>query len=165
MTPTFQNTWPRIRSWPGGWRHSRATVRPTSSGWHAESSYWETWRVFPRWSPESPAVAWTSCCPSRWSGPTTSSWAAGETSGPNGQEMLAFNLRVKQLLNQGFIRRVFLRYPAAVMTKIQEMSEGIVVKDAPPTKTTMSGVMAKGKKSVTNGKYARSQNSYNANPI
>lgn len=41
------------------------------------------------------------------------------------------------------------------MAKIQEMSEGIIVEDAPPTKTTMGGVMAKGKRGVTNGRYAQ----------
>lgn len=41
------------------------------------------------------------------------------------------------------------------MTKIEEMSEGIVVEDAPPTKTTMGGVMAKGKKGVANGRYVQ----------
>lgn len=44
------------------------------------------------------------------------------------------------------------RYPPAVMAKIQEMSEGIVVEDAPPTRTTMGGAMAKGKRGVTNGR-------------
>lgn len=47
------------------------------------------------------------------------------------------------------------RYPPAVMAKIQELSEGIVVEDAPPTRTTMGGVMAKGRRGVTNGRYAQ----------
>lgn len=37
------------------------------------------------------------------------------------------------------------------MAKIQEMGEGIVVEDAPAHRTTMDGVMAKGKRGVTNG--------------
>lgn len=41
------------------------------------------------------------------------------------------------------------------MSKIKEMSEGIVVEDAPPRKTTIDGVMAKGKRSATNGRYER----------
>ncbi len=38
------------------------------------------------------------------------------------------------------------------MDKIKEMGEGIVVKDAPVHKTTADGVMAKGKRSATDGK-------------
>lgn len=37
------------------------------------------------------------------------------------------------------------------MAKIKEMGEGIVVEDAPAHRTTMDGVMAKGKRGVTNG--------------
>lgn len=53
------------------------------------------------------------------------------------------------------------RYPLDVMAKIQEMSEGIVV-EAPPTKTTMGGVMAKEKRGVTNGRYAQNTRSRNS---
>lgn len=45
------------------------------------------------------------------------------------------------------------------MSKIKEMSEGIVVEDAPPRKTTIDGVMAKGKRSATNGRYAQRSHS------
>lgn len=37
------------------------------------------------------------------------------------------------------------------MDKIKEMSEGIVVEDAPVHRTTMDGVMAKGKRGATTG--------------
>lgn len=37
------------------------------------------------------------------------------------------------------------------MDKIKEMSEGIVVEDAPVHKTTMGGALAKGKRSTTAG--------------
>lgn len=37
------------------------------------------------------------------------------------------------------------------MAKIKEMGEGIVVEDAPAHRTTIDGVMAKGKRTVTNG--------------
>lgn len=37
------------------------------------------------------------------------------------------------------------------MAKIKEMGEGIVVEDAPVHRTTIDGVMAKGKRSATNG--------------
>lgn len=45
----------------------------------------------------------------------------------------------------------FLSYPPAVMAKIKEMGEGIVVKDAPDHRTTIDGVMGKGKRTATNG--------------
>lgn len=38
------------------------------------------------------------------------------------------------------------------MAKIKKMGEGIVVKDAPDHRTTIDGVMAKGKRTTTNGK-------------
>lgn len=38
------------------------------------------------------------------------------------------------------------------MAKIKKMGEGIVVKDAPHHRTTIDGVMAKGKRTTTNGK-------------
>lgn len=38
------------------------------------------------------------------------------------------------------------------MAKIKKMAEGIVVKDAPDHRTTIDGVMAKGKRATTNGK-------------
>lgn len=38
------------------------------------------------------------------------------------------------------------------MAKIKKMGEGIVVKDAPDRRTTMDGVMAKAKRTATNGK-------------
>lgn len=37
------------------------------------------------------------------------------------------------------------------MVKIKEMGEGIVIEDAPVHRTTIDGVMAKGKRSTTNG--------------
>lgn len=39
------------------------------------------------------------------------------------------------------------------MVKMKEMGEGIVIEDAPVHRTTMDGVMAKGKRSATNGKH------------
>lgn len=39
------------------------------------------------------------------------------------------------------------------MVKIKEMGEGIVIEDAPVHRTTIDGVMAKGKRSTTNGKH------------
>ncbi len=44
-----------------------------------------------------------------------------------------------------------LSYPQAVMDKIKEMAEGIVVPDAPVYKATKDGVMVKGKRSATAG--------------
>lgn len=44
-----------------------------------------------------------------------------------------------------------LSYPQAVMDKIKEMAEGIVVPDAPVYKVTKDGVVVKGKRSATAG--------------
>lgn len=45
----------------------------------------------------------------------------------------------------------FFSYPQAVMDKIKEMGEGIVVQDAPVHKTTGDEVMAKGMRSAAAG--------------
>nr|XP_046252211.1 CDKN2A-interacting protein isoform X2 [Scatophagus argus] len=53
-------------------------------------------------------------------------------------------------LSMVWANHVFLgcSYPQAVMDKIKEMGEGIVVEDAPVHRTTIDGVMAKGKRSA-----------------
>uniref|UniRef100_A0A1A8GKU0 CDKN2A interacting protein n=1 Tax=Nothobranchius korthausae TaxID=1143690 RepID=A0A1A8GKU0_9TELE len=52
-------------------------------------------------------------------------------------------------LSMVWANHVFLgcNYPQAVMDKIKEMGEGIVVQDAPVHKTAKEGIMAKGKRS------------------
>lgn len=60
-------------------------------------------------------------------------------------------------LSMVWANHVFLgcRYPQAVMDKIKEMGEGIVVHDA-PVRTTRDEIMAKGKRSATAGSDADS---------
>uniref|UniRef100_A0A3Q3XFE5 XRN2-binding (XTBD) domain-containing protein n=1 Tax=Mola mola TaxID=94237 RepID=A0A3Q3XFE5_MOLML len=62
-------------------------------------------------------------------------------------------------LSMVWANHVFLccSYPPAVMAKVKEMGEGIVVKDAPAQRTTIDGVMAKGKRSATNEADAESR--------
>ncbi|XP_078110702.1 CDKN2A-interacting protein [Sander vitreus] len=54
-------------------------------------------------------------------------------------------------LSMVWANHVFLgcSYPQAVMDKIKEMGEGIVVVDAPVHKTTKDGILARGKRSAT----------------
>lgn len=42
-------------------------------------------------------------------------------------------------------------YPQAVMDKISEMGEGIVVKDGPMHKTTKDGILSRGKRGAAAG--------------
>lgn len=57
-----------------------------------------------------------------------------------------------EYLDNGPVCLCSLSYPPPVMAKIKEMGEGIVVKDAPEHRTTIDGVMAKGKRTAVNGK-------------
>ena len=45
---------------------------------------------------------------------------------------------------------LFSRYPEAVMVKIKEMGEGIVVENA-PVRTTRDDIIAKGKRGASSG--------------
>lgn len=139
----FPNIWPRTRIWPNGLTPLGATAKPANSGVPAESLSWEIWKTSRLWSLEPPAAVWTGCCLCPWYGPITCSWAAGETH--NGSLFLtSVQQRPEHLCS--------LSYPPAVMAKIKKMGEGIVVKDAPHHRTTIDGVMAKGKRTTINGK-------------
>ncbi|XP_059210003.1 CDKN2A-interacting protein isoform X2 [Centropristis striata] len=56
-------------------------------------------------------------------------------------------------LSMVWANHVFLgcSYPQAVMDKIKDMGEGIVVEDAPVHKTTKDGILARGKRSAPAG--------------